>query len=154
MIISSETRNLISELSEFSNSKLKNIDALSYLIEASKAFGKEKLFNDLIFTAKYINGLEKILRRNAVFASAQDTKLNGGKAISNEAMDKIKTEYKEHLKKMSFGLKELIQNAEETERDQFISKYLSLTRESMLNLSRLIYDLAWLKIFINKQTRK
>ena len=156
MNISPETQNLISELNKFSNSKLKNISELTLLIESSAASEKGKLFAEIIFSAKYLNGLEKILQGNIVSGTAPNAALNGNKnkPLSNDAMDKIKGEYKGSLKKLIVDLKELIGDFEEQEKAGFTEKFLSMNRESMLNLSRLIYDLAWVKTFKNKQRLK
>jgi hypothetical protein len=156
MNISSETQNLISELNKFSNSKLKNISELTLLIESSAASEKGKLFEEIIFSAKYLNGLEKILQGNIVSGIAPNAALNGNKnkPLSNDARDKIKGEYKGSLKKLIVDLKELIGDFEEPEKTGFTEKFLSMNRESMLNLSRLIYDLAWVKTFKNKQRLK
>ena len=153
MLVSPETQNLISELNKFSNSKIKNLNDLELLVEASKTSGKEKLFDDIIFSAKYLNGLGRILQVGFNGGVRQGVNLNGSKKepISDDALDKIRNEYKQNLKKISNSLKDLIQSLEESECTEFTAKYLSLTRESMVNLSRLIYDLTWLKTFKNKR---
>src|SRR5437667_6343432 len=117
MLVSLETQNLISELNKFSNSKIKNLNDLELLVEASKTSGKEKLFDDIIFSAKYLNGLGRILQVGFNGGVRQGVNLNGSKKepISDDALDKIRNEYKQNLKKISNSLKDLIQSLEESE---------------------------------------
>ena len=155
MNISEGTQNLIAELKEFSNSKLINTDDLTVLVEASKMLNKEKLFDELIFTAKYLNGLGRILQGN-IIGRRQEQKLNGDiqAELPDEALEKIKQEYKDNLKKLMSGLRDLIGALEESEKQPFESKYLNLNSDSLAHLTQLVYDLAWLKTFKNRLKQK
>ncbi len=160
MFISEGTQNLISELIEFTNSKLINVSDLTMLVEVSKVQNKERLFDDVIFTAKYLNGLGRILQGNLNLGFSRNTESNGKKEakreamISEDAMEKIKHEYKDNLKKFTSELREITAELDEPERNEFELKYLALTREALISLTRLIYDLAWLKTFQNKGKQK
>ncbi len=147
MKISQATQDIILELNEFSGSKLKNIPDLTLIIEIAGNFVNKKLYNDLQFSAKYVNGLAKILQSNISVSSSRN-----GFAVSasdEEAAEKIKKEFHANIVKFTELLREFLKNADEDVKKDFENKYLSLTRESMLNLNTLIYDLSWLKKYYN-----
>jgi hypothetical protein len=150
MKISRSTSDIILELRDFSGNKLHNINDVSFLLESSAASKRDKLFEDMIFTAKYINGLGKILRDHMTESSgtngASETHKN-----ADESMDKIRNEFKDHMKKFTLQLTALIKDSDETERKEFEEKYLSMNQQSIVNLTTLIYDLSWMKKFWNRK---
>jgi hypothetical protein len=147
MKISRKTRKLIEELDEFSDSKLKNPAELSYLIEIASLSEKDKLFYDLQFNAKYLNGLTKILQTNVDLSSQK----NGDKVSNEEAREKIMGEFKANMVRFTNYLEDLLLEADESVKSDLEKKYLSLNRESMQNLTALIYDLSWLKKLNNSK---
>jgi len=150
MQISRTTSDLILELKEFSSGKLRSTQDISFLIEASAVSKQEKLFEDTLFTAKYLNGLGKILRDHMTSSLPQ----NGTPApdrIDENAIDKIRNEFREHMKKFLLQLTTLIKDIEDNDRKKFEEKYLSMDQQSMVNLTTLIYDLSWLKKFRNSK---
>ena len=154
MKISAETQDLMIELNDFSGHKLKNIDDLSYINEIALLSGNVKIYYDLQFSAKYVNGLSKILQDNLSSGLPGDgsSRLGERAGISQEdAAEKIKNEFKTNILKFTELLKELLMHADKETRTEFEKKYLSLTKESMLNLNTLIYDLSWLKKYNNSR---
>ena len=159
MKISQKTQDTILELNEFSSSKLKNIPDLTIIIEIAENSINKKLFYDLQFAAKYVNGLSKILQnsisvsanRNGFAPPAEASAQAGVSASDEEAKEKIKKEFHANILKFTELFKELIKTAGENIRKDLEMKYLSLTRESMLNLNTLVYDLSWLKSYYNSK---
>ena len=147
MKISEQTHDIILELNEFSGSNLKNITDLSYIIEIASISSNEKLFYDLQFSAKYINGLSKILQSN--ISVSQNMNGFSVSASDDEAKEKISKEFKENIMKFCDLLRTLFKHAGKEIRNDLELKYLSLTRDAMLNLNTLIYDLSWLKKYNN-----
>lgn len=143
MNFSEPTLKLISELTLFSGNKIKNSSDLSIIIEASFLERNERLLNDLSFTAKYLNGLGKILRDNTITHSVHD----------KSSANKIRNEFKEHIRKFTIQLTALIKDLDESDRNIIEKKYLDMTRSSMINLTSLIYDLTWLKKFLNTKVK-
>jgi len=149
MKLSQKTSDLVQELDKFSGSKIKNIEDLSNLIELAEQSQKYKLFYGIQFTAKYLNGLGKILQTGAVPTGKNE---NGNPPQSpEEAKEKIMKEYKDNLLKLTNYLKDLLTSANENTKAEFESKYLSLSKPSLVNLTTLIYDLSWLKKFNNSK---
>jgi ferritin-like protein len=147
MKLSKKTKDTALELNRFSGYKIKNPDNISLLIEISGKSEKEKTFKDIQFTAKYLNGLGKVLHKN--ITTATDAKQNGKKISAEEARKKIMDEFKMNMKKFAEMLTEYIKDADETSQTDFKGKYLELNRESLQNLTTLIYDLSWLKMYYN-----
>lgn len=151
MNISKKTEEIILELNEFSGSKIKNPLDVSYLVEIAALSKKDKLFYDLQFSAKYLNGLTKILQSNVALTT--NPKSGEPPPNSEETRAKIMDEYKKNVIKFSSYLKDIIVDMEPQTKAQFEERYLALNRTSMVNLSSLIYDLSWLKKFLNTKRK-
>ena len=150
MKISSNTNKLIEELSQYSGGKLKNTSELAILVELAHNSGKDKLFYDIQFIAKYLNGLGKILQSNVAVTTQKKPGSNGEAPLSaEETREKIMGEYKANMIKLTNYLKDMLIDAEEADRREMEEKYLALSRTSMVNLTTLIYDLSWLKRYLN-----
>ena len=149
------------ELNEFSGSKIKNIQEISNLIEIASITKQDKLFYDIQFAAKYLNGLGKILQSNIAIPAKKDSvdkNSNGNSVPENiEAQDnskeKIKDEFKKNMQKITGDLKKFIEKSDESFKNEFESKYLSLSKTSLQNLTTLIYDLSWLKKYNNSKRK-
>ena len=152
MKISTKTNKIIEELYVYSGNKLKNVPELMNLIEIAGVSEKDKLFYDLQFTAKYLNGLGKILQSNAVLSTPKTPGNNGNPEPDvDEARAKVMAEYKTNMMKFTNYLKDLLLEADETTRRDIEEKYLTLSRTAMVNLTTLIYDLSWLKRYYNSK---
>ncbi|HSP88512.1 MAG TPA: hypothetical protein VLN45_10295, partial [Ignavibacteriaceae bacterium] len=84
---------LIGEINKFSNHKLKRKDDLKTLIELSERYKKEKVFENLTFTAKYVLGLQRVLKKGS-----------GNSEINN--LENIKEDYSKNLMKSIEQVKE------------------------------------------------
>lgn len=151
MKISKKTEEIILELNEFSGTKLKNPLDVSYIIEIAGQSGKDKIFYDLQFSAKYLNGLTKILQSNVALTT--NPKSGEPAPDPEQARAKIMEEYKKNVIKFSSYLRDILADAEPQTKTQFEERYLALNRTSMVNLSSLIYDLSWLKKFLNSKRK-
>src|SRR4030095_1593373 len=147
MNVSQKTRGLISEINEFSGSKLKHPNDLAFLIELAESSEKDKLFYDIQFTAKYLNGLGKIMQSG----TPPSKKSSDNPQTPDEAKEKILKEYRDNVLKFANYVKDLLLSADDETKSVFMDKFLGLTRTSMANLTGLIYDLSWLKKFNNSQ---
>lgn len=152
MKISDKTKKTIEELYVYSGNKLKNVIELMVLIEIADQSGKDKLFYDIQFAAKYLNGLGRILQSNVALTTQKKPGSNGEEPpTADEAREKIMGEYKANMIKLTNYLKDLLLDADEADRKEIEEKYLSLSRTSMVNLTTLIYDLSWLKRYLNSK---
>lgn len=151
MKISQQTLDIIVHINEFANNKLKNINDVSLLLESSNNNDNGKqLFKDFIFTAKYLNGLGKIMMNNMSGNSMTQVK-EEEKAVIESSADKVREEYKKNLEKFISQINFLISGINEIEKKSFSERYLNMTRTSLVNLTSLIYDLSWVKKYYNEK---
>jgi len=152
MKISDNTKKTIEELYVYSGNKLKNVPEMMVLIEVAARSGKDKLLYDLQFAAKYLNGLGKILQSNVAITTQKKPGENGQEPpTAEEARGKIMSEYKTNMVKFTNYLRDLLLDADEADRKEIEEKYLTLSRTAMINLTTLIYDLSWLKRYLNSK---
>jgi hypothetical protein len=120
MKISKNTQKLADELVQFSASKIKNIDDLALLIEIGSAAENEAKFSDIQFTAKYLNGLGKILKTN--ITAAANPEGNGKSVSAEEARVKIMDEFRSHMQKLSSELADYLKGTDEETKKNFSAK--------------------------------
>jgi hypothetical protein len=151
MELSQETRNIIIDINGFSNNKLKNINDVSLLLEASlKNDANRKLFKDLIFIAKYLNGLGKIMM-NSISGNAGASVKEEDKPVIESSAEIIRGEYKKNIEQFVNALNQLLSQAGKDNNIAFKDRYLNMTKTSLLNLTSLIYDLSWVKKYYNEK---
>jgi len=132
---------LTGEIDHFSNHKLKRKDDLKTLIEISIKNKKEKLLESLTFNAKYVLGLQRVLKKG-----------NSNSEVSN--LGDIKKDYSENLIKSIEQMKELMDFISEETKNHFDKTYFELSQQSLQNLSELLEDLEWTKMFLNQKKRQ
>jgi len=135
------TANLVEEINVFSEQKLKRKDDLKILLEMSFKNEKSALLENLLFTAKYIRGLERVLKKGSM-----------NPEISN--IEQIKQDYTNNIKKLIDQIKELISFADTEVNSYFEERYFKLTQEGFQSLSELLEDLEWTKMYFNRQKRR
>jgi len=134
MRFSEETIDLILDIKEFSGGKLKNEFELSALIEFTHTNKSDISFNDIIFKAKFLKGLAKVM---AVSVE------------SKENSEKFMTEYTTELKKLTELIQKGLQKSDPLILNTFKNKYFDLTPESFINMNFLIEDLSVCKDYFN-----
>ncbi|MBX7047186.1 MAG: hypothetical protein K1X86_15255 [Ignavibacteria bacterium] len=132
MIISEKTRDLIFEIREYSGDTLLFYYDISILIENSFHSNKKNEFLDIIFRAKFLNGTLRIIQDEKSDASLKE---------------KISSEYQSQLKDFIIRFKKLIEDFSPQEKELFEAKYLSLTTNSLNDMTMLIKDLTIIKNF-------
>jgi hypothetical protein len=147
MKISETTSKTVSGIKEFSGNKIKNEQDTALLIEASS--GNKQLFEDMVFTARYLNGLGKILHSNRLSSPGADKQ-----KIDESAEEKIRNEFKQHMIKLNSQLSALLSDIPSEDKKAFEEKYLTMNRTSLVNLTNLIYDLSWVKKYINSKMKR
>lgn len=151
MEITQETRNIIIDINEFSNNKLKNRNDVSLLFEAlRKDDSNKQLFKDLIFTAKYLNGLGKVMM-NSMTGKIDAQFREEDKAVMESSAEKIREEYQKNIELLISQINTLLLQTDKDDMLSFKDRYLSMTRSSMVNLTSLIYDLSWVKKYYNEK---
>lgn len=150
MDISEDTRKTLTGLTEFSGNKIKNPDDIAYLIEISHTTNQRAYLNNLMFTAKYLNGLGKILHTGITNIKANKNNSQAKETMERDSINKIRNEYKINLEKFLIQFEEIVKSSAGDEYLNFKNKYLASTQISMINITNLIYDLSWLKKYYNQ----
>lgn len=139
MKISDNTVKLLERINEQSRKPLKNTYEVSLLLESAISFSKATEFKDLIFTAKYINGLKNVLSNRII---------NG-----DDIMEKLFDEFNKNIQKFIELLKKMVITSDEKSEEFFRVKYFNLDQESMVNSMELIEDLTYIKEYFNKNSK-
>lgn len=130
MDIRQDIHGFIEKVDAFSKNRLRNKEDLSILLQISRDDGKEQVFDDLTFHAKYIYRLFGILKRTSPDA---------------EAYPKLSAEFTDGVEKVNTLMRTLVKEAPDDIKQQFKSKYFSMTHASMENVMSISYDLSWIK---------
>ena len=133
--------NFAAEIDSFSEQRLKRKDDLKTIIEICFKNEKPELLEDLSFTAKYIRGLERVLKKGSM-----------NPEISN--LEQVKQDYMNNINKSVEQLKEIISLTDVNTKNYFEETYLKLTHEGFKNLCELHEDLEWTKMYFNNQKRQ
>ncbi len=132
MIISEKTRELLFEIREYSENTLSDFNDVSILIENVFYSEDTQKFLDLIFKAKFLNGMLTIF--------ADDSKEQSTK-------EKISDEFQVQLTGFINEFKSLTENFTQQDKDFFARKYFQLTPDSLGNNIKLVKDLTICKNF-------
>jgi hypothetical protein len=131
----------VNEVEKFSGTNLNKKAELLRIYEESINSGKEKVFEDLVFTGKYLRGLMRVLQ-------------NGSGNPQVESLDKIKTDFSSNIKKVIEQIKEIIADSDENLQKHFEDNYFEMSQEGLTNLNELLADLEWTKMYLNDQKRQ
>jgi hypothetical protein len=128
--------NFLDEAENFTEKKFTQRFALSELIRIINKTNQFEKFNELVFNAKYVNGLYRSIK-----LSQTNTQ------ISN--IDQIKKDFFDNLEKVSLLIKQIF-NIESNETTIEISKkYTEIGEVQFQNLLLLIDDLDQIKKYLN-----
>ncbi|HEX2983473.1 MAG TPA: hypothetical protein VHO28_08015, partial [Ignavibacteriales bacterium] len=94
----------------------------------------------MAFIGKYLDGLFNIIKR-------------GESGIDEQVFKSYVEEYSINLEKFRHELEKLLQFASDFIQDIFNKKYLVLDQEGVQNLTALIHDFNYLKIYLNDKKR-
>lgn len=130
-----DSHKLIELIENSSSELLKNKFELSVLLEESREQDKVIVFKDLIFNAKYVNGLKKVL--------------SGRNINSDRYMEKIFNEFNTGLQKVIDLLKIMAGGLDDKSQKHFNEKYFMPDHESISNVLALIEDLTKCKEYFN-----
>jgi len=131
----------VNEVEKFSKTNLNKKAEMLRIYEESLKSGKEKIFEDLTFTAKYLRGLMRVLQ-------------NGASNPEVPSMEKIKADFSANIKKVTDQLKDIISNAGEKLTKYFTDNYFEMSQQGLTNLNELLADLEWTKMYLNDQKRQ
>ncbi len=124
----------------FINSKLKRKIELLRIYETSIQYSKEKEFDNLLFSAKFVHGLFIFIQR--------DSSDNAKSDIEN-----IKKELSAGIKKIIDQIQFLVKDSNEEFREYLNENFFIANQQNFLKLTELISDLAFAKLYVNDRKR-
>ncbi len=125
---------------KFTERKFTQRETLSELIKITNEYNQVEKFNELIFTAKYANGL---------FRSIKIGQSNS--QISN--LEQIKKDITDSIEKVSSLIKEILSKENSEKADVIKQKYTEIGQAQLGQLILLIDDLDQLKKYLNHLKR-
>ena len=132
---------IIDEIDEFSQHKLNKKTDLKILYCQSIKDDKEKTFDELSFTAKYVQGLMRVLKTGT-----------GNPEV--KSLEHIRKDFTHNMQKIVDQMKEIVANADETVKLYFEKTYFDMSHQGMQNLTLILSDLEWAKKYFNLQKRQ
>lgn len=140
MDFENEVKDLIFNINEYSERSIKNIYEVSVLMDSALSLGKNKEFKELIFTAKYVNGLKSVLSNRSINV--------------DKYMEKIFDEFNQNLQKFFELMKTVIADCDGNAVKYFNDKYFQMNQENIVNGMGLIEDLSLCKEYLNSNSNK
>jgi hypothetical protein len=141
MIFPKNAADFVNDAEKFSGSPLNKKAELILLVEEAEQNGKSKVFEDLIFNAKYIMSLIKTIERSSP-------------EVPMGNMEHMKKDFSAKLLKTSDLLKQILSLSAENIRNHFETSYFGPPEESLYNLNLLLSDLERIQNYVNEKKRK
>ena len=132
---------IIDEIDDFSLHRLNKKSDLKTLFCLSVKDNKEKTFEELSFTAKYVQGLMRVLK-------------TGTSNPEVKSLEHIRKDFTHNMKKIVDQMKEIVVNADEQIKRYFETTYFDMSQQWMQNLTLILSDLEWAKKYFNMQKRE
>lgn len=126
---------LIEDINSHSTHPIKNKYELSLIFENIFSGNKQEDFKDLIFSAKYVNGLKKVLA---------DKIINKDKYL-----ERMFDEFNKNLQKVMELMKIVTEGLSESESKFFDEKYFIMDQQSIVNTMDIIEDFSLCKEYFN-----
>ena len=138
---SNNAADFVNEVEKFSKTNLNKKAELLRIYEECLNSGKEKVFEDLVFTGKYLRGLMRVLQ-------------NGSNNPKVDSLDKIKADFSSNIKKVIVQVKDIISDSDAGLKKHFEENFFEMSQEGLTNLNELLSDLEWTKMYLNNQKRQ
>ena len=135
-----EPGKFVESIEAFSDYKLKRKVELLRLYEEVQKNNDFRLFEDMVFNAKYIMGLLRVVKSSANIPEIHN-------------IEQIKKDFSDNMEKIVEQLKTITRNSTVEMKEHFEDTYLKLSQEGFLNLSELLSDLEQVKKYLNEKKR-
>lgn len=136
MEINLNDKNFLDEVEKFTESSLQSKADLKKLINIVVDAKKEKQFENLTFTSKYICGLMRVMK-------------NAPGVPEVSSIEHVKNDLSGNINKAVDQLKEILEESDKAEKNYFENTYTQLSSENFNNLQRLFSDLESVKKYLN-----
>ena len=134
-------KNFLTGVEEYTGNLLQKKEDIKKIIELVAAEKKVDEFEKLVFTAKYISGMMRVVK-------------NAPGIPEVSSVDNIKKDLNENMKKGIEQLKEIIAHGGENVGDYFNKMYFNLSTQNFTNITQLFSDLESVKKYMNHLKRQ
>lgn len=131
----------VEEIEKFSGAKLHRKIDLLRIYEEIQQNDNVKLFEDLIFNAKYVMGLLRVVQSSTNIPDIKN-------------LEQIKKDFSENMEKVINQLRVIVKPGTDDLRKYFEETYFKLTQENFIHLSELLSDLEQTKKYMNSLKRE
>lgn len=128
--------NFLTDAEDYTGHQFNKKNDVEKLIKICSERDKEKEFEVLIFTSKYIQGLMRILRKAPGIPEV-------------ESIEHVKKDILENMQKVVEQLENIISGEDEETVNYFRENYLTPTQDNITNLNYLLADLEAVKKYLN-----
>lgn len=135
-----DSRELLKKVDEFSNFKLLRRDDLQIIFTEGVKEENNKLFEDLVFTAKYVQGLMKVMKM-------------GQENSEVKSLEHVKVDLTKNMEKVVEQIRQIVAGSSQSDRDYIEKNFLQMTADAFKNLNELLSDLDWTKRYLNNFKR-
>lgn len=132
---------IIADVEKLSGQVLRTKEDLRLILESAISRQMLDELNDLAFQAKYVTGLQKVIKKREA-------------AIDEDYFKKVGEEFHSSYQKIKSLIQTIFQNSSAFVNDIFAEKYFQLTQSSLQNLNMLCEDLSYLKLYLNDLKQK
>jgi hypothetical protein len=135
-----DSRELLKKVDEFSNFNLQRRDDLQIIFTEAVKEKNNKLFEDLVFTAKYVQGLMKVMKM-------------GQENSEVKSFEHVKIDLTKNMEKVVEQIRQIILGSSQSDREYIEKNFLQMTAPAFSNLNELLSDLDWTKKYLNDLKR-
>ena len=139
MISQLSDNDFLEKVEEYTSNRIQKKADIKKIIVEVVLNRKEDDFENLIFTAKYISGLMRVLKSAPGIPEVN-------------SIEHVKNDLNENIKKGIEQLQEII--SADSEREYFSKNYFTLSQKNFSNLSQLFSDLESVKKYLNYLKRQ
>lgn len=135
-----DARELLKKVDEFSNFKLQRRDDLQIIFNEGVKDNNNKLFEDLVFTAKYVQGLMKVMKM-------------GRENSEIKSLEHVRIDLTKNMEKLVEQIREITSGSSQSDKEYLDKTFLQMNADAFKNLNDLLYDLDWTKRYLNDLKR-
>lgn len=134
-------KDFLNKVEEFTTNPLQKKEDVKKIVDAAHQNGREEEFEALIFTAKYISGMMRVIKSAPGIPEVN-------------SIEHIKNDLNENMKKGIEHLQGLISFCDESELEYFKKNYFTLSQQNFSDLTQLFSDLESVKKYLNYLKRQ
>ena len=135
-----DARELLRKVDEFSNFKLQRRDDLQIIFNEGVKDNNNKLFEDLVFTAKYVQGLMKVMKM-------------GRENSEVKSLEHVQIDLTKNMEKLVEQIRQITSGSSQSDKEYLDKTFLQMNADAFKNLNDLLYDLDWTKRYLNDLKR-